>query len=141
MYKNEPFQFDRDSQKLGSCRDIELSCDDGNGKYEKVSIERNSDMISSVSKVLSMFGSQHIQDPSSDLSKTLCWLVDNKSDSHNTRGLSDTVENHDSHNDRGLLDTEILQRYVLTMLHFSSTHRLFGEDEYPPSSHECGWKG
>jgi len=119
-YDNEPFQFDEEKQRFIPCYNIEYTCDD---REKPITLEPHTIKRVIYNEATKISGREKIHDTSSPQSKALCSLL--RDETHIR-----TVDQ---------IDTDVIQRYVLLILHF--TYGLFGDDEYPLITHECDWNG
>lgn len=103
-----------------SCAEKEITCGDK-------SVPLNSEQRVMYNTAVRVSGTTAFDDIYSPHSRALCWIIENDS------WLKDT--------DISDLEALFTQRYVVSLLHLVSVAGLFGDNELPPSSHECSWKG
>lgn len=100
-----------------------MICDD-----KEIIIKPNTTDRILYNSAIKISSSEKFQDVTSNHYKSLCWLLRNV-----------THEEVDEKDDFFMV--KLTQQYVLTLLHVQSEKGLFGDDEYPPQSHECYWPG
>lgn len=81
-----------------------------------------------VNRATAVSGTSKLNDPISPQSRALCWIINEETEYYQSTEYTALIR-------------QFTQRYVLTLLHLTSKSRLFGNDNLPPSSHECRWNG
>lgn len=125
------FQYDEVSKEMStSCKNKQkIVCDTGN-----IDLQENSIQQIMYSAAIKISGAEKIQDPTSDQSKSLCWILKDQE-----KKMYDFISSH-KEQIKALYDS-FIQRYVLTLLHINSTNKIFGGNEFPPNTDECHWRG
>lgn len=118
------FQYDptkNQAESVSSCVETKMICGDMSKRptYQQHVYHK---------AALKISGTEAFNDVGSPHSRALCWIINNEGTFHQSTKYTAVIQ-------------QFTQRYVLTLLHLTSVSGVFGDDEFPPLSHECEWKG
>lgn len=124
-YDTSKDEVDIGSSSCSEKEEKEIVC----GDIDESPIVMNTQQRIMYNTAIKISGTSKVEDNTSSQARALCWII----------GDIDSPRFKDIENDA--IEAIFTQRYILTLLHVMSVDGLFGNEEYPPATHECQWEG